>query len=68
MARLNETDKIAFNELTKKGWAQNAAEKSPRLVEPTTEARERYARWASEVSIFFKGTKPVNFSGDNWKL
>jgi len=45
MAKLTETDKAAFRELTKRGWEQSAEERSPRIVEPTLEARTRYVRW-----------------------
>ena len=68
MTQLNETDKAAFRELSERGWVEGQSERSPRVVLPTTEARERYTRWASEVSTFFKGTKRVDFSGEHWKL
>jgi len=28
----------------------------------------KHCDWATETSKFFKGTKPVDFSGDHWKL
>jgi len=68
MAKLTETDKAAFRELTERGWVQSPEERSPRIVEPTLEARTRYVRWVSEASKFFKGKKPVNFGGKHWKL
>lgn len=68
MSKLTETDKAAFHELTERGWEQSAEERSPRLVEQTTEGRARYCRWATEASNFFKGTKPVDFGGEEWKL
>ena len=37
-------------------------------MEDTPEARARYCRWANEAAKFFKGTKPVNFTGKHWKL
>ena len=39
-----------------------------RIVAPTTEARERYARFATEAAKLNKGTKPVRFEGTHWKL
>jgi hypothetical protein len=42
--------------------------RSPRIVEPTPEARARYCRWATEAAKFYKGHKPVRFTGDHWKL
>jgi hypothetical protein len=68
MAQLTEADKIAFRELTESEWIESPEERSPRIVEPTLEGRTRYIRWASEAAKFFKGTKPVDFSGDHWKL
>jgi hypothetical protein len=68
MAQLTEADKIAFRKLTESGWESCPEEQSPRFVEPTAEGRARYIRWASEAAKFFKGTKPVDFSGDHWKL
>jgi len=68
MARLTEADKAAFRELTQRGWVPEPEERSPRIVKPTTEARTRYCRWATDAARFFKGTKPVDFGGDHWKL
>ncbi len=68
MTKLSESDKAAFRELTARGWEQSPEERSPRFVEQTPEGRARYVRWATEASKFFKGTKPVDFSGDHWKL
>lgn len=68
MARLTQTDKEAFRELTERGWVNDPAEQSPRFMPLTTEAREAYCRWATEAAKFHKGIKPVNFSGDHWKL
>lgn len=66
MARLNETDRKTL--LEPKPWTEPDAMRSPRIVEPTTEARARYCRWASEAARFYRGTKPVRFTGDHWKL
>lgn len=68
MVRLSEADRRAFRELTARGWRQAIDERSPQVVAPNSEARERYCRWASEASKFFKGDKPVRFTGSNWKL
>ena len=68
MARLSETDREALRALSARGWRQGPEERSPRVVAPTTEARERYCRWASEAAEFFKGVKPVRFDGSSWKL
>jgi hypothetical protein len=42
--------------------------RSPHIVEQTPEGRARYIRWATEAAKFFKGTKPVCFTGEHWKL
>lgn len=68
MAKLTENDKVAFRELTERGYVQNPEERSPRLVEQTPEGRARYMRWASEAAKFYKGSKPIGFKGNNWKL
>ena len=68
MARLTADDRAAFRHLTEAGWVQSSAERSPRVVEQTTEARHRYCLWATQVSQLQKGTKPVRFGGVNWKL
>ena len=68
MARLTFDDRAAFRRLAETGWVQSPEERSPRLVAPTTEARRRYCLWATEASKWFKGTKPVRFDGDHWKL
>lgn len=66
MAQLSETDKAAFRKCT--AWSESPDQRSPRIVEPTPEARGRYIRWATEAAKFYKGIKPVRFTGDQWKL
>jgi len=66
MTQLTESDKAAFRE--SQAWAESTGQRSPRIVEPTTEARARYCRWATEAAKFYKGTKPVRFVGNQWKL
>lgn len=68
MARLSDTDRAALRELTARGWVQSPAERSPALVAPRLEARERYCRWASAAARFYRGSKPVRFVGEHWKL
>ena len=68
MAHLSKHDIAAFSEASKQPWQQSPEERSPRLVEQTPEGRARYIRWATEAAKFFKGDKPVDFSGDHWKL
>jgi len=66
MARLSKSDREAFQNAGR--WIERPEQRSPRLVEPTPEARARYCRWATEAAKFFKGEKPVRFTGDHWKL
>jgi len=66
MARLKDTDRRTL--LKPKPWAEPIAMRSPRVVQPTAEARGRYCRWATEAAKFYKGVKPVRFAGDHWKL
>ncbi len=68
MKRLTKDDRKAFRELTDRRWVQSPQEASPRIVEPTPEAREQYRLWATEAARFFKGRKPVRFGGAHWKL
>ncbi|NBC48423.1 MAG: hypothetical protein GVY22_10610 [Gammaproteobacteria bacterium] len=68
MTQLTETDRTAFRRLAEAGWIQSTAERSPAIVAPTAEARERYCRWATEAARFYRGEKPVRFQGDQWKL
>lgn len=68
MARLTETDRAAFRNLAEAGWIQSTAERSPAIVAPTKEARERYCRWATDAARFYRGEKPVRFQGSHWKL
>lgn len=68
MNRLTKHDREAFRELTERGWVQSPEERSPRFAEDTPEARERYCHWAADAARFFKGKKPVRFTGSQWKL
>ncbi|MGZ0657466.1 hypothetical protein ACWPKS_17850 [Coraliomargarita sp. W4R72] len=68
MAHLSETDKASFRELSTRGWEQSEEERSPRYIEPSPAALRRYCEWATQATKFFKGTKPVDFGGDHWKL
>lgn len=37
-------------------------------VIPTLETRRRYIQFASEAAMLCREKKPVNFSGEHWKL
>jgi len=66
MAQLSESDKVALREAGQ--WAEPIKRRSPRMLESTPQARARYGRWASEAAKFYKGKKPVRFTGKQWKL
>lgn len=68
MERLTRSDRDAFRELTERGWVQSPQERSPRFAEDSPAAREAYCRWATEASRFFKGKKPIRFTGTQWRL
>jgi len=66
MARLSKTDRETF--IRTKPWSEPSEMRSPHIVEPTVEARARYIRWATEAAKYYKGAKPVRFTGNHWKL
>ncbi|HKK18768.1 MAG TPA: hypothetical protein VJ952_08815 [Opitutales bacterium] len=66
MARLTDTDRKVL--LEAKPWTEPEEMRSPRIVEQTPEGRARYCRWATEAAKFYRGTKPVRFTGKHWKL
>lgn len=68
MTKLTETDRAAFRRLTESGWVEASAQRSPAIVAATTEARERYCHWATQAARFYRGQKPVRFSGKHWRL
>lgn len=68
MTRLSEADHAALRRSTETGWVEAAAHRSPAIVKPTIQAREQYCRWAAAAARFFRGDKPVRFSGSHWKL
>lgn len=68
MARLTDAERAEFRRLAESGWTEAPAQRSPMIVAPTAEARERYCRWATEASRFYRGSKPVRFVGEHWKL
>lgn len=68
MARLTESDKKSFRDLTERGWVQSGEERSPVFVVPNLENNEAYCRWVSDVSKMSLTNKEVRFSGRDWKL
>ena len=68
MTQLTDSDRNELLRVAKLEIEQLPLGREERLVAPTIEARERYIRFATQASKFFKGTKPVCFEGDHWKL
>lgn len=67
MAHLTSTDREILKQSTRLPEGQ-ASPPGHGTVAPTREARARYCRWATEAAKFYKGQKPVRFTGDRWKL
>ena len=68
MAKLTDNDRKELLRVSQLEIEQLPLSDRERFVAPTVEARERYIRFATAASKFFKGTKPVSFEGDHWKL
>lgn len=60
MARLTETEKRQLTEAAKR-----RVEKPPPPRPMSPRAYVEFATWAAKFS---RGTKPVRFTGENWKL
>lgn len=68
MAKLSDQERRQWIALRDAPFQQPPPADEERFVAPTVEARERYMRFLTEASKFFRGTRPVPFKGDNWKL
>lgn len=68
MARLTDSDKKSFKELTQRGWLQSAEERSPVFVVPSIKNNEAYCHWISNLSKISPTNKVVRFVGTDWKL
>lgn len=68
MARLSEEERQALRALTRQPNREPPLRREERFVAPTTEARERYTRFATQASRFYKGDRPVRFRGNHWRL
>ena len=68
MAKLTESERAEWLRVASVPVDEPALSYNERIVAPTTEARERYARFATEAAKLYKGTKPVRFEGTHWKL
>ena len=68
MTKLTEADRVAFRRLKDAGWVEAPEQRSPAIVAANKEARERYCRWVTQAACFYRGEKPVRFSGEHWRL
>ena len=68
MAKLTDNERNRLQELADQAWDAPPLSESEYYVAPTQEARARYIRFATAASRFFKGNKPVRFTGNNWQL
>lgn len=68
MAKLTDSERAEWLRVGSAPVEEPPLSYDERIVAPTTEARERYARFATEASKLYKGTKPVRFEGTHWKL
>jgi hypothetical protein len=68
MARLTESERAELLRVGSIPLGEPPSSYNERIVAPTIEARERYARFATQAAKIFKGTKPVRFEGAHWKL
>lgn len=68
MARLTDSDKKSFRDLTQRGWLQSKEERSPVFFAPNQENNQAYCRWVSRLSNISQKNKTVGFVGVDWKL
>lgn len=68
MARLSEKERRAPKALAGHPDRAPPLRRDERFVAPTTQARERYIRFATQASRFHKGDRPVRFRDNHWKL
>jgi hypothetical protein len=68
MAKLTESERAEWLRVASVPVDEPPLSYDERIVAPTTEARERYARFATEAAKLYKRTKPVRFEGSHWKL
>jgi hypothetical protein len=62
---VNDDERDAWRELAAKPWR---VPRRPQLVHPDPQSRFAYIRFATAAAVFFRGKKPVRFTGDHWCL
>ena len=68
MAKLTESERAEWLRVASVPVDEPPLSYNERIAAPTTEARERYARFATEAAKLYKRMKPVRFEGSHWKL
>ena len=68
MNRRTEQATQALRKSLDQSFKQPALRSDERLVADTPETRLRYIQFATQAAEFYKGEKPVRFTGENWKL
>jgi len=68
VARLTKSERAEWLRVASVPMDEPPLSYNERIVAPTTEARERYARFATEAAKLYKGTKTVRLEGGHWKL
>ncbi len=68
MTRLTASERRAFTKLATEPLVQPALETTEQFVEPTPEARLDYIRFATAAAVLYRGSRPIGFHGDDWRL
>ena len=68
MARLTPEEREELLRVSKLDLRPPPDLEKDRWVPQTPEGRLRYMQFAAQAAKFFKGTKPVRFGGEHWKL
>lgn len=68
MTRLTEYERQAILKLADEPLDQPALESAEQFVKPTPEARLDYIRFATAAAALCRGTRPIGFHGDDWRL
>ncbi len=68
MARLTKTEREAFRKLAEEPIRSPALPTIDQFVQPTPESRLNYIRFNTAAAALFRGTRPIGFRGDDWRL
>lgn len=68
MTRLTETEREAIRQLADEPISQPALPATEQFVQPTPEGRLDYIRFNTAAAALFRGTRPIGFHGNDWRL